>query len=103
MIFSQIYSINYSSSSGGGRRYTNIIKRLLVVYWVFVVFDGIYYLISCGAIGVFPPRATLFAPPPPPRQSTSIATREKIMTCDSSLLNNSENSRPYRYYFKDQR
>ena len=32
------------------------------------MFDGIYYLISCGAIGVFPPRATLFAPPPP-RQS----------------------------------
>ena len=27
---------------------------------------------------------------PPPRQSTSISTREKIMTCDS--INNSENS-----------
>ena len=49
------------------------------------MFDGIYYLITCRAIEVFPPRATLFAPPPPslPRQSTSISTREKIMTCDS--------------------
>ena len=51
------------------------------------MFDGIYYLISCRAYEVFTPRATLFAPPSP-RQSTSISTREKIMTW--TVLINSE-------------
>ena len=59
------------------------------------MFDGIYFLISYRAIEVFPLGATLFAqpPPPPPQQSTSISTREKILTYDSRpLLNNNETS-----------
>ena len=45
-------------------------------------------LVPCRAIEVFPPRATLFALPPPlppPRQSTSISTRKKIMTCNTNV------------------
>ena len=58
------------------------LKSRLLQYDIFPDI-GLYYLISCRAIEVFPPRATLFTPPPP-RHSTSISTREKIMTCDST-------------------
>ena len=66
------------------------------------MFDGIYYLISCRAIEISPPRTTLFAPPsppPPPAINKLLDPWENYDMCQYLITVKTVSM----IYFKDQR